>query len=78
MGDSIRISLRFQNADTLLARFHSYKCVHPYLVCVEPGGGDAGVLALAREEVDEVDEDAGRHQDLEVVVLPGVDEPGRQ
>ena len=42
---------------------------------VEPGRGHARVLALAREEVDEVDEDAGRHQDLEVVVLPGVDEP---
>ena len=45
------------------------------LVRVEPGRGHARVLALAREEVDEVDEDAGRHQDLEVVVLPGVDEP---
>ena len=42
---------------------------------VEPGRGHARVLALAREEVDKVDEDAGRHEDLEVVVLPRVDEP---
>ena len=47
------------------------------LVRVEPGGGDAGVLALAGEEVDEVHQDAGGHQDLEVVVLPGIDESGR-
>ena len=28
------------------------------------------ILALAAEEVEEVDDDAGHHQDLQVVVLP--------
>ena len=43
---------------------------------IEPAIGDLLILALPGEEVEEIDDDSRGHQDLEVVVLPVVDEVG--